>query len=144
MKKRIIFKLQKRGLYFTGPRRVFEQIEVFYQLYTQSSPTRCSSSCQLSGVQHGGQWQGCQHHRLCPRSRLSLRRPAPGGRRQGLHLRCQQDQGEATLAQLRKRFGKKKVTKEDEFVNLFDKAEQFFKVTAGVNLNFSFSSGFSS
>ena len=59
--------------------------------------------------------------------------------------------GEATLTELRERFGQEKVcfvecdvTKEEDFVNLFDKTEQFFKVScvdilannAGVNLNF--------
>ena len=62
-----------------------------------------------------------------------------------------QDRGEATLTELRERFGQEKVcfvecdvTKEEDFINLFDKTEQFFKVScvdilannAGVNLNF--------
>jgi len=62
-----------------------------------------------------------------------------------------QEKGEDTLAGLRERFGQDKVcfvmcdvTKEEQFVNLFDKTEEFFKVScvdllannAGVNLNF--------
>ena len=62
-----------------------------------------------------------------------------------------QEKGEDTLAGLRERFGQEKVcfvmcdvTKEEQFVNLFDKTEEFFKVScvdllannAGVNLNF--------
>ena len=62
-----------------------------------------------------------------------------------------QDRGEATLTELRERFGEEKVcfvacdvTEEEQFRNLFDKAEEFFKVScvdllannAGVNLNF--------
>lgn len=62
-----------------------------------------------------------------------------------------QARGEAALADLRQRFGQDKVcfvacdvTEEEQFSNLFDEAEQFFKVScvdllannAGVNLNF--------
>lgn len=62
-----------------------------------------------------------------------------------------QENGEKTMAEMKERFGvgsvcfvKCDVTKEDEFKNLFDKAEEFFKVkcidilvnNAGINTNF--------
>jgi len=61
-----------------------------------------------------------------------------------------EDKGEATLSELRERFGKDRVcfvqcdvTKKEQFTNLFDKAEEFFQVScvdllannAGINLN---------
>lgn len=61
-----------------------------------------------------------------------------------------QTKGEATLAELRERFGKDRVcfvlcdvTKKEQFINLFDKTEEFFKVScidllgnnAGINVN---------
>ena len=66
------------------------------------------------------------------------------------NVQCQEN-GEKTMAEMRERFGdgsvcfvKCDVTKEEEFANLFDKAEEFFKVkcidilvnNAGINTNF--------
>merc|ERR1711936_1510476 len=102
-------------------------------------------------TQYGREREGLHHHGFCPRTRQSLCHSPARGWGQGLYLGCQPGEGEDTLAGLRERFGQDKVcfvmcdvTKEEQFVNLFDKTEEFFKVScvdllannAGVNLNF--------